>query len=260
MTPNNTPKKHRASQTLRRTAPLIPDYTLKRTCVCLFQLFAAYPNTHAYIHSQSETELPASPPLKKTRVKPDQEPQRPTDDDKVRDRIKFILANAPCHKNHEFKPEANEIIPRLYISDVVTANTPSTLNDLNITHVVSVMLEADIPKVSMSSLVIQPKRYNLPILDRPSAELYASLDDVVKFIKQAMDDPEARVLCHCYAGASRSTSVVVAYLVSSQSMDVDEALALVKSKRKISQPNSGFVAQVRSWHSDRTAVTETDKE
>lgn len=202
---------------------------------------------------QDFAELPPSPPLKKART--------PRTDDQIRGSIERLITDGPNHKMHDFRPEANEIIPRLYISDVVTATTPDTLDELRITHIISVMMEADIPKVSMSSLKIQPKRYVLPILDRPNAKLSASLTSVVDFIAEAMDDPDARVLCHCYAGASRSTSVVVAYLVSSGYVaDVDEALALVKSKRKISQPNPGFIAQLRAWHDDQIAAAETEKE
>lgn len=197
-----------------------------------------------HLFNQDSTEVSPSPP-KKARIRTPEE---------VRDGIRFSLTYGPFSRKNAFLPEANEIIPRLYVSDVVTATTPEMLDDLHITHVVSVMLEADIPKVSMSSLKTQPKRYSLEILDKPSAELYTSLSDVVGFIGDALKDPVARVLCHCYAGASRSTSVVAAYLVSSMEIGVDEALALIKSKRRISQPNSGFVAQIRSWHQDRVST------
>jgi len=151
---------------------------------------------------------------------------------------------------HGFQPTASEIIPRLYVSDVFTATSKQTLDKLRITHVLSVMLDQDIPTTDLSALRIQPTRLTLPILDRMSASLYPILSGAVEFIADALSDPNARVLCHCYAGASRSTSVIVAYLASSTDMTVDEALAFIRRKRSISQPNPGFVVQLRAWEKD----------
>ena len=44
-------------------------------------------------------------------------------------------------------------------------------------------------------------------------------------------DPHRPLLVHCAEGVSRSASVVVLFLMETQSMTLDEALAFVKSKR-----------------------------
>lgn len=48
------------------------------------------------------------------------------------------------------------------------------------------------------------------------------------------------------AGISRSSTVVLAYLMSADGMTFKEALQLVKSRRYIC-PNEGFVAQLIKW-------------
>jgi protein-tyrosine phosphatase len=56
-----------------------------------------------------------------------------------------------------------------------------------------------------------------------------------------------RVLVHCYAGVSRSASIVIGYLMYSRGMTFDVARAYVKSKRKTIKPNLGFVRQLHAY-------------
>ena len=53
-----------------------------------------------------------------------------------------------------------------------------------------------------------------------------------------------KVLVHCYAGLSRSVTVIVAYLMQNERMLLDEALRFVKHKRPYAQPNPGFLKQL----------------
>lgn len=55
------------------------------------------------------------------------------------------------------------------------------------------------------------------------------------------------MLVHCFAGKSRSTSVVLAWLLQDQGMRLQDALALVQARRAGAQPNSGFLAQLASF-------------
>jgi hypothetical protein len=50
-------------------------------------------------------------------------------------------------------------------------------------------------------------------------------------------------------GISRSTTVVIAYLVATTRMTPREALATIQSKRAIVRPNAGFMAQLDTYHS-----------
>jgi hypothetical protein len=49
------------------------------------------------------------------------------------------------------------------------------------------------------------------------------------------------------AGVSRSTSVVLAYLMKEEGLHLDEAYAFVKSKRPVVKPNPGFMSQLRQF-------------
>ena len=65
---------------------------------------------------------------------------------------------------------------------------------------------------------------------------------------------EKSCLVHCAMGKSRSTMVVLAYLLSlpegspGRQSDVDTALAYVKTRRRMAQPNAGFMAQLKTFH------------
>jgi Dual specificity phosphatase, catalytic domain len=50
-------------------------------------------------------------------------------------------------------------------------------------------------------------------------------------------------------GISRSTTVVIAYLIATTKMTPHEALASVRSKRTIVRPNRGFMSQLQEYYS-----------
>lgn len=64
-----------------------------------------------------------------------------------------------------------------------------------------------------------------------------------KFIKSALAGGGS-VFVHCYAGVSRSATVVVAYLMQEHSMNMFYALTLVKQRRPVVFPNPGFQRQL----------------
>jgi len=56
-----------------------------------------------------------------------------------------------------------------------------------------------------------------------------------------------RVLVHCQAGISRSATLVIAYLIKHQKMNLKDAYLHVKSKRPQIGPNKGFIQQLMDF-------------
>lgn len=50
---------------------------------------------------------------------------------------------------------------------------------------------------------------------------------------------------HCFAGVSRSTTILTAYLMKKNQWRLREALSLVKKQRSVIGPNKGFILQLR---------------
>lgn len=137
----------------------------------------------------------------------------------------------------------SEIIPRLYLTDLADAENPALLAALGITHVFSAMPG----RVNLPPAIPPPHRAQIHIEDNPFAELAAHLPGATHFIREELRDPEARVLVHCVQGISRSASVVCAFLMASYGWPPGKALAFVKGKRWIANPNFGFVAQLHEY-------------
>ena len=55
------------------------------------------------------------------------------------------------------------------------------------------------------------------------------------------------VLVHCYAGVSRSSSFVIAYVIQKFIMGYDDAKEKVKKRRSCIHPGDGFVHQLKNY-------------
>jgi len=142
-----------------------------------------------------------------------------------------------------FEPQATEIIPRVYIADLFTAQSRSKLIALGITHVLSAHRgRIELP----TDLGLQT--YQVAIEDMPFADLLPHLPQTTSFIRLALaSSPNARVLIHCAKGVSRSASIVAAYLVAVYGWTVPQAIEHIKAKRRIALPNLGFVMQLEEY-------------
>jgi protein-tyrosine phosphatase len=73
-----------------------------------------------------------------------------------------------------------------------------------------------------------------------------SFDDAYKFIDEAVTNNQ-NILVHCYAGISRSPTIVASYLMKKFCISRDEALNIIKQKRNIIKPNFGFMKQLEKY-------------
>ena len=83
------------------------------------------------------------------------------------------------------------------------------------------------------------KYLKLEINDIMSENLFPVIEKGVNFIKEGKV-----VFVHCAAGVSRSSSMVIAYLMIERGMRFTEAFDFVRKKREVIRPNMGFRAQL----------------
>jgi len=99
--------------------------------------------------------------------------------------------------------------------------------------------------------------YAFPINDLPGAKI-AELFNMTSNIIEGHLRAGENILVNCNLGVSRSTTVVLAYIIKKTGMTVDSALALCRRCRPCCNPNHGFIKQLERWHRQtrRTASPE----
>ncbi|KAH3767628.1 Dual specificity phosphatase [Pelomyxa schiedti] len=142
--------------------------------------------------------------------------------------IDVRISNLPC-----------EIIPGFLFLGGCDAVSKDILNSLGITHVVNMCAELTVPLQQFPTT----KFLHCPIDDFADSPLEPSLSKSLEFIDSAFAEGK-KVLVHCAMGISRSSSVVIGYLIHHSRMTFDAAHAHVKQCRPFIQPNPGFVKQL----------------
>ncbi|XP_046842219.1 dual specificity protein phosphatase 19-like isoform X1 [Xenia sp. Carnegie-2017] len=112
------------------------------------------------------------------------------------------------------------VADNLYISSQDGACNLEHLRLQKITHIVNVA----------TGIVNQfPNEFQyktVEILDLPETRIGQHFAELSSFIEKGLED--GKVLVHCNAGVSRSSTVVIAYLMKSKNIGLDDAFHLVK--------------------------------
>nr|UBK24583.1 MKP2 [Chrysanthemum x morifolium] len=127
----------------------------------------------------------------------------------------------------------------LYLGSVGAANNKTLLKSLNVTHILT---------VANSLPPAYPNDFTYKIVDvsdREEVNIAQFFDECFNFINEGKR--MGGVLVHCFVGRSRSVTVILAYLMKKHHMSLSEALDLVKSKRSVASPNSGFMLQLQNY-------------
>lgn len=88
------------------------------------------------------------------------------------------------------------------------------------------------------------------IEDAEDEDIKTLFDPSIEFINKGLAIPNTTVIVHCYAGISRSSSVVLAYLMKEKNMTLDDAFAHLVTKRRIVEPNDGFWTQLEEFENE----------
>lgn len=139
-----------------------------------------------------------------------------------------------------------KIADGLFIGGVGAARDLKALQALGVTHVLNA--SPIVPCFHRKHL-----RYKAVVVYDDSEEDIAQFFDAsAAFI--ARGRRKGGVMVHCYAGQSRSTTLVLAYLIAHRAMQLDEALDLVKAARPCACPNDGFLQQLEDYAASLAAA------
>ncbi|NWS54974.1 DS13B phosphatase, partial [Chunga burmeisteri] len=139
----------------------------------------------------------------------------------------------------------DQVWPNIYLGDAWAARSKTTLQSLNITHILNA---ADGPySINTGAKYykdLQIEYYGVEAFDDPSFDLSIFFYDAANFIGKALNTSGGKVFVHCAMGVSRSASLVLAFLMIHENMTLVDALKTVSAHRDIC-PNSGFLTQLR---------------
>jgi protein-tyrosine phosphatase len=136
-----------------------------------------------------------------------------------------------------------KVIPHLFIGSAKVAKNKTQLDYLQINTIINCSIEVD-------NFFENDKKYkyiNLFWKDNFRQNILVQLDPLCEKIYKEVSRGR-NVFVHCYAGISRSASIIIAYLIKYNQMTYYSAYKHLHSIRSIINPNSGFIEQLKIFN------------
>ncbi|XP_022957056.1 protein-tyrosine-phosphatase MKP1-like isoform X1 [Cucurbita moschata] len=137
-----------------------------------------------------------------------------------------------------FDKECSKVAEHVYLGGDAVARDRDILKQNGITHVLN-CVGFVCPEYFKDDFVYR----TLWLQDSPSEDITSILYDVFDYFEDVREQ-NGRVFVHCCQGVSRSTSLVIAYLMWREGQSFDDAFQYVKAARGIADPNMGFACQL----------------
>ena len=125
---------------------------------------------------------------------------------------------------------------QIWLGNLAAAQNIQALQDRGIIKVLTVMNGSNL-KYNIEDGFIHKK---VEVVDLGDQNIIQYFGECLNFI-----EGEERVLVHCSAGASRSATIVIAYLMWAKRMRYEKASEGVRNKRYVVCPNFGFREQLK---------------
>ncbi|CAL0325097.1 unnamed protein product [Lupinus luteus] len=137
-----------------------------------------------------------------------------------------------------YDKECSRIAEHVYLGSDTVAKNHELLRQNGITHVLN-CVGFVCPEYFKSDFVYK----TLWLQDSPTEDITSILYDVFDYFEDVREQG-GRVLVHCCQGVSRSTSLVIAYIMWRESQSFEDAFQYVKNARGVTNPNMGFACQL----------------
>lgn len=151
-----------------------------------------------------------------------------------------ILTTQITPLNERRKDEPYLIIPGLYLGAESHAKHEYMLTRLGITHILGIHENAKRHFPQSFDYCL----FNLK--DRQESDISKVFSDAHEFIRKAHEN-NGVVFVHCWAGMSRSATLVITYLMQLEKISFNEAYKRVAMVKPDIRPNEGFVFQMRQF-------------
>lgn len=141
----------------------------------------------------------------------------------------------------------SKITDGIYISDFANARSYDKLKELGIRQILSIGAELT-PHETKDF-----ETHHIKLYDYPTENIYRYFNFASDFIKKQS------TLVHCYAGISRSASLVIAHLIKEKNLTFEQALQMCQRGRAIVNPNIGFTNQLKTFETDKKSYSIIDE-
>uniref|UniRef100_K3WM16 protein-tyrosine-phosphatase n=1 Tax=Globisporangium ultimum (strain ATCC 200006 / CBS 805.95 / DAOM BR144) TaxID=431595 RepID=K3WM16_GLOUD len=153
----------------------------------------------------------------------------------------------------------NEIVDGfLYLGNFWQANSAKVIAALKITHVINMGATTE-DRDKFDNV----EYFDVEIPDKVDVDIRKEFEPTIAFIEKAMSAPQGRVLIHCVQGVSRSSTIVIWYVMVTTKCTLSAAYAHVLKCRPLIYPNHGFMQQLMDYEKElygTTSVTFEDLE
>ncbi|XP_060557088.1 dual specificity protein phosphatase 3-like [Ruditapes philippinarum] len=161
------------------------------------------------------------------------------------DLLKII--NAPSGGLSMLPSDAyNEVYPNILLGEESIAKQRVQLQKLGVTHVLNTAEGKDDGYHVHTNHVMYRKvnieYLGIPATDMMSFNLSKYFNKCADYIEDALSNG-GKILVNCKVGASRSATIVLAFLMLKRHLPVQDAVRLVRKEREIC-PNDGFLQQL----------------
>ncbi|XP_030630723.1 dual specificity protein phosphatase 26 [Chanos chanos] len=137
--------------------------------------------------------------------------------------------------------QIDEVWPNIYIGNVAIAQNRTALQRLGITHILNAAHSKRGSIGDQSFYGTKFVYFGIPADDSTHFDLDIYFRPAADFIHKALKTPDGKILVHCIMGMSRSSTLVLAYLMLYHHMPLRSAIQKVIQKRAI-YPNRNFLA------------------
>lgn len=148
----------------------------------------------------------------------------------------FNINNNDYSKNIEYE-KPSYVVDGIYLGSQNSSIDREKLKELNIQYILIV-------GKGMRKLFSDIQYHIIEIDDSLEQDIREAVVSSLNIIKN-WQQTGGNILIHCVSGISRSSSIVIAYLMNKYCYDFDDAYLYLKDKRKIINPNKNFVDQLK---------------
>ena len=161
------------------------------------------------------------------------------DNEKIKSFTEMVKKVVELKINKENK-KPKEVIKGVYLGSIGTAMDKETLHEYGISHILTWAANLTPPfEEDFSYLTI-------PVLDKNKSNVMIHFEETNEFINKSIENG-GNILVHSFAGVSRSSTFILAYLMSEKKMNLAESIWLLKDKNIKWEPNMGFMIQLKAY-------------